>query len=140
MSIVNCFSSKHDSSFKKYPTYEFTFAITGMFGGIRIILLMTHLSVDPACNTSLLVNKLVERFILRFAGGNPRQGVRRLHSLCIHRARLLFGSCQVELWLVGMELRSMCGESLACLHPPPPHGQWAVSVVQIDSGSCETFL
>ena len=89
---------------------------------------MTHLSVDPACNTSLLVNKLVEGFILGFARGNPRQGIRRLHSLCIHNAHLLFGrhtgSCQAGLLLVGMEVRSMCGESLACLHPPTPHGQW----------------
>ena len=81
-----------------------------------MILLMTHLSVDPACNASLLVNKLVERFILWFSGGNPRQGVRRLNCLCIHRAQLLFGrhtaSCQVELLLVVRGVGSMCGESL----------------------------
>ena len=104
---------------------------TGGFWGIKIILLMTHLSVDPACNASLLVNKLVERFILWFAGGNPRQGIRRLNCLCIH----LGGSCQVELSLVGIDVRGMCGESLACLHPPPPHGQWAV-----DSLRCSNRL
>ena len=104
-----------------------------MFGGIRMIPSMTHLSVDPACNTSLLVNKLVERFILWFAGGNPRQGIRSLHSLCIHRAQLLFGSptasCQVELLLVGPGVGSMCGESL---QQASNDATWAVSV-QIDS-------
>ena len=104
---------------------------------------MTHLRVDPAGNASLLVNKLVERFILWFTRGDPWQGVWSLNCLGIHLVLLLLGghtgSCQVEALLVGMELRSMCGESLTCLRPLAPHGQWTVST-QIDSRTCETFL
>ena len=46
---------------------------------------MYHLGVDPASNTSFLVNKLVERLILGFARGDPRQGVRSLDCLGVHR-------------------------------------------------------
>ena len=92
-----------------------------MLRGIR----MTHLSVDPACNTSLLVNKLVERFILWFAGGDPRQGIRSLHSLCIHRAQLL--TRFLSSWTFVGWTRS--GEHVWWIvtaglhHPTTPHGQ-----------------
>ena len=87
---------------------------------------MTHLSVDPACNTSLLVNKLVERFILRFSGGNPRQGIRRLNCLCIHRARLLFGRFLSSWTFVG---RNGCEEHVWWIVslPPPSTATWAVA-------------
>ena len=82
---------------------------------------MYHLGVDPASNASFLVNELVERLILGLARGDPGQGVRSLDCLGVHQ------QWQVDLSLVGLQVRSMCGESLACLHPPTPHGQWAES-------------
>ena len=118
MSKVNCFSSKHNFSFQNlFSTYEFTCGIIGM---------MTHLSIDPACDTSLLVNKLVERFILRFTRGNPRQGVRRLYCLCIHRARLLFGRFLSSWTFVG---RNGCEEHVWWIVslPPPSTATWAVA-------------
>ena len=55
------------------------------FEGTQIIFLMYHLGVDPASNASFLVNELVERLILGFARGDPRQGVRSLDCLGVHR-------------------------------------------------------
>ena len=46
---------------------------------------MYHLGVDPASNASFLVNELVERLILGFARGDPRQGVRSLDCLGVHQ-------------------------------------------------------